>query len=70
MNGARKALRRLAPVVISALTLGWVAGHFDMRKVAEALSWEVAFVMLPALFAYGAFTLLLEALSILRAVCS
>lgn len=68
MNGARKALQRLAPVVISALTLGWVAGHFDMRKVAEALSWEVAFVMLPALLAYGAFTLLLEALSILRAV--
>jgi uncharacterized membrane protein YbhN (UPF0104 family) len=68
VNGARKALQRLAPVVISALTLGWVAGHFDMRKVAEALSWEVAFVMLPALLAYGAFTLLLEALSILRAV--
>ena len=68
MNGARKALQRLAPVVISALTLGWVAGHFDMRKVAEALSWEVAFVMLPALLGYGAFTLLLEALSILRAV--
>ena len=68
MNSARKALQRLAPVVISALTLGWVAGHFDMRKVAEALSWEVAFVMLPALLGYGAFTLLLEALSILRAV--
>ena len=68
MNGTRKALQRLAPVVISALTLGWVAGHFDMRKVAEALSWEVAFVMLPALLGYGAFTLLLEALSILRAV--
>ena len=68
MNGARKALQRLAPVVISALTLGWVAGHFDMRKVAEALSWEVALVMLPALLGYGAFTLLLEALSILRAI--
>ena len=68
MNGTRKALQRLAPVVISALTLGWVAGHFDMRKVAEALSWEVAFVMLPALLGYGAFTLLLEAFSILRAV--
>jgi uncharacterized membrane protein YbhN (UPF0104 family) len=68
VNGARKALQRLAPVVISALTLGWVAGHFDMRKVAEALSWEVAFVMLPALLGYGAFTLLLEALSILRAI--
>ena len=68
MNGARKALQRLAPVVISALTLGWVAGHFDMRKVAEALSWEVAFVMLPALLGYGAFTLLLEALSILRSI--
>ena len=68
MNGTRKALQRLAPVVISALTLGWVAGHFDMRKVAETLSWEVALLMLPALLGYGAFTLLLEALSILRAV--
>jgi uncharacterized membrane protein YbhN (UPF0104 family) len=68
VNGTRKALQRLAPVVISALTLGWVAGHFDMRKVAEALSWEVALLMLPALLGYGAFTLLLEALSILRAI--
>jgi len=68
VNGARKALQRLAPVVISALTLGWVAGHFDMRKVAEALSWEVALLMVPALLAYGAFTLLLEALSILCAI--
>ncbi len=68
MNGARKVLQRLAPVVISALTLGWVAGHFDMRKVAEALSWDVALLMLPALLAYGTFTLLLEALSILRAI--
>jgi hypothetical protein len=68
VNRARKALQRLAPVVISALTLGWVAGHFDMRKVVEALSWDVALVMLPALLGYGAFTLLLEALSILRSI--
>jgi hypothetical protein len=68
VNRVRKGVRRLAPVVISALTLGWVAGHFDMRKVAEALSWEVALLMLPALLGYGALTLLLEALSILRAV--
>jgi hypothetical protein len=68
VNGARKALQRLAPVVISALTLGWVAGHFDMRKVAEALSWEVALLLVPALLAYGAVTLFLEALSILRAI--
>jgi len=68
VNRARRTLQRLAPVVISALTLGWVAGHFDMRKVAEALSWEVALLMLPALLGYGACTLLLEALSIRRAV--
>jgi uncharacterized membrane protein YbhN (UPF0104 family) len=68
VNGARKALQRLAPVVISALTLGWVFGHFDMRKVAEALSWEVALLMVPALVAYGACTLLLESLSIRRAI--
>ena len=70
MNGTRKALQRLAPVAISALTLGWVAGHFDMRKVAETLSWEVALVMLPTLLGYGACTLLLEALSIQRAVAA
>jgi uncharacterized membrane protein YbhN (UPF0104 family) len=68
VNRARRTLQRLAPAVISALTLGWVAGHFDMRKVAEALSWEAALLMVPALLGYGACTLILEALSIRRAI--
>jgi hypothetical protein len=67
-SGARKTLQRLLPVVVSALTLGWVASAFDMRKVGDALSWQVALVMVPALLAYGAVTLLFEAVSILRVV--
>ena len=68
MNGTRKALQRLAPVVISVVALALVAWYYDMHKVAEALSWKAALLMLPALLGYGALTLLLEALSIQRAI--
>jgi hypothetical protein len=68
VRGARKALQRLTPVAVSAGALAWVAWYYDMGKVAEALSWKAAFVMVPALLAYGACTLYLEALSIRRAI--
>ena len=68
MSGARKTLQRVVPIAVSALTLAWVVSAFDMRQVAAALSWDVALVMVPALLAYGAITLLFEALSILRVV--
>jgi hypothetical protein len=47
------------------ITLGWVFTRFDGAALTEALSWNVAFVLLPALLAYGAFTLVLESASIL-----
>jgi uncharacterized membrane protein YbhN (UPF0104 family) len=65
---ARVVLRRVLPFVVTSLTLGWVAFSFDMHKVAETLSWRVAAVMLPALIAYGAVTLLLESWSLLRVI--
>jgi hypothetical protein len=68
VNGTRRALQRLVPVVISVVTLALVAWYYDMRKVAEALSWRAILTMVPALLAYGACTLFLEALSIRRAI--
>lgn len=64
----RRLLQRVLPVVVTTLTLGWVAANFDMAKVAHALSWNVALVMVPALLAYGAATLVIESWSLLRVI--
>jgi hypothetical protein len=61
-------LRRIAPIVGSAIALVWVLGRFDLAQVGAALSWNAALVMLPALVAYGAATLLLESASLLRLI--
>ena len=61
-------IRRVLPVAVTTLTLGWVVWNFDMGKVADALSWRVAAVIVPSLLAYGAATLLIEAWSLLRVI--
>jgi hypothetical protein len=62
-------LKRLLPVVVSAVALGWVLGHFDTEKIKGAASRpEVLGVLLPALLLYGAATLALESGSILALV--
>jgi hypothetical protein len=61
-------LRRLAPIAVSLIALLWVLGRFDLAQVGAALSWNAALVMLPALLAYGAATLVLESLSLLRLI--
>ncbi len=70
MRRARRIAQRLLPVLVSTIALVWLASHFDMSQVVDALSWRVALVMLPALLLYGAITLLLESLSILYLVDS
>lgn len=65
---ARSLLQRVVPAVVTALTLGWVAYSFDMRKVTDSLTWRVMAVMLPTLFAYGAATLVLESRSLLAVI--
>jgi hypothetical protein len=62
----RNLLQRVLPAVVSAVTLGWVVTSFDMSALGAALSWRVLAVLVPGLLAYGAVTVLLEALSILR----
>lgn len=63
---AHPAVRRFAPLVVSAATLAWVLDRFDLAKVAAAISPRVIWVLVPALLLYGAVTLLLEAASLLR----
>jgi hypothetical protein len=62
------SVRRAAPALVSAATLAWVLGRFDLAKVGAALRWDAAAVLAPALLAYGAATLALESASILRLV--
>ena len=61
-----RAARRVAPVLVTLATLAWVLGRFELAKIAEALDWGVAAVLVPALLVYGAATLVLESASILR----
>jgi uncharacterized membrane protein YbhN (UPF0104 family) len=61
----RRFLQRALPVVVTALSLGWVVFNFDMRAVGEALTPRVFWVLLPSLALYGAATLLIESSSIL-----
>ncbi len=61
-------LKRVAPIVVSAIALVWVLGSFDLAQIGAALSWNAAVVMAPALVAYGAATLVLEAVSLMRLI--
>lgn len=65
-RSARKTLQRTLPVVVSTATLTWVFTRFDVRALGAALAPNVLAVLLPALLAYGAVTLVVEAYSILR----
>jgi hypothetical protein len=53
-------------MAVSAASLAWVLGRFELAKIGSALDLEVALVLVPALLAYGAATLVIESLSIVR----
>jgi len=66
MSPARRLIQRLLPVAVSTGALAALLLNVDFSALVEALSWEVALLLAPALLVYGAVTLLLEALSITR----
>jgi uncharacterized membrane protein YbhN (UPF0104 family) len=66
VSPARRWSRRLLPVVVSAAALAFLLRRIDPAGLLDSLSWRVAAVMLPALLVYGAVTLVLEAVSVLR----
>lgn len=63
---SKRWIQRSIPAVVSIGALAWLFlyGGIDLRDLVDALSWKVALVLTPALLAYGAVTLLLEARSI------
>jgi hypothetical protein len=66
----RTALQRALPIAVSVLVLVWLLHGVDLAGVAGALNVRVATVMIPALIAFCAVTLWLEAISIHRLVAS
>lgn len=64
---AQKLLQRVVPVVVSIAALTYVFADFDVRVLSE-LSWQIVLVMLPAVLGYGAVTLLIEAVSLMRLI--
>jgi hypothetical protein len=66
--GWRNAIQRGLPIAVSLGALVWLLTHVDHEAVLAALTPRVATVMVPALLAFGAGTLWIEATSILRVV--
>lgn len=64
---ARKFLQRVVPVVVSIAALTYVFADFDVRVLGK-LSWQIVLVMLPAVLGYGAVTLVIEAVSLMRLI--
>lgn len=64
---ARKFLQRVVPVVVSIAALTYVFADFDVRVLGK-LSWQIVLVMLPAVLGYGAITLVIEAVSLMRLI--
>jgi uncharacterized membrane protein YbhN (UPF0104 family) len=60
--------KRALPAVVSIAVLAWLVGTVERDALMAALTWRVAAVMIPALLAYGAATLLLESLAIMRII--
>ena len=60
----KRALQRILPIAVSAAVLAWLLRGVDLAAVAASISPRVAFVLVPALAAYGALTLWLEATSL------
>jgi hypothetical protein len=66
MSARRRWLQRALPGGVSLAALAWLLASFDLRAIVAALDVRVAVVLLPSLVAYGAATLVLEAVSIRR----
>ncbi len=66
----RTGLSRLLPIAVSAGVLLWLLRSVDLPAVAAAVDARVAAVMIPALVAFCAVTLWIEAVSIHRLVAN
>jgi hypothetical protein len=57
--------QRLLPVVVSVGALYWIFQSIEISDVVAVLDWNIVTVLLPALLAYGAATLFLEAAAVM-----
>lgn len=60
--------KRALPAIVSVAVLAWLVSTVELDALVGALSWRVAAVMIPALLAYGAVTLLLESMAIMQII--
>ena len=68
MSPRRRFVQRLLPACVSAGALVWLFSTIELDGLRAAISWRVVSVLAPALLAYGALALAIEAASILRLV--
>jgi uncharacterized membrane protein YbhN (UPF0104 family) len=70
VSALRRHARRVVPVLVSVGALTFLFVSVDFQKLAEALSWKIALTLVPAFLVYGAVTLAIEAISLMRLVPS
>lgn len=70
MSRRKMLVQRLLPAAVSVGALIWVFHDLEFPALAAALSWHIVAVLVPALLAYGAVTLFLEAASIVLLMSS
>jgi uncharacterized membrane protein YbhN (UPF0104 family) len=68
VNPWRQRAQRWLPALVSAGALYAVLRLVDLRALADAMSWKIATLLLPAMLLYGAATLALEALCLVLLV--
>jgi len=70
VSPVRRWVRWILPFVVSIALLSWLFARFDFSAVLSKIDLRVASIMLPTLFAYGAFSLWIEAQSMVRVMAS
>jgi hypothetical protein len=65
---ARKLLRWIVPFAITGTAVTYLVSTIDTRGVLERMDGRAAAVLIPALLVFGAVTLVLEALSLVRLI--
>ena len=68
MTRAHKLLRWIVPFVITGVAVTYLVSTIDFRGVLERMDARAAAVLIPALLVFGAVTLVLEALSLVRLI--
>ena len=70
LKTTRRWIRWILPFVVSGALLWWLFARTDFSGVVEKVDARIILIMVPALLFYGAFSLWVEAQSLVRVMAS